>query len=215
MVEPLTFEQAGSIGIGMTCSSCLLEQPSITTMKRRNLPHQDHLLLSSRTGQRCLKVESTSWLKSGQREKASLCSSSSYLGHQRYIWFLSMHPSQFSKSIIANGGWLRKILKILLDQIKKWVASVWAYFVQFLPLLVLTGESALRCTSSWQLIVVAFCIWHSCFSGVFLSKIYSFQCRFRLFLMHYCRKYCQYKTFWFISTKCQLDQLTHSSCCVS
>jgi hypothetical protein len=31
MVEPLTCEQAGSIGIGMTCSSCLLEQPSITS----------------------------------------------------------------------------------------------------------------------------------------------------------------------------------------
>jgi hypothetical protein len=29
MVEPLTCEQAGSIGSGMTCSRCLLEQPSI------------------------------------------------------------------------------------------------------------------------------------------------------------------------------------------
>ncbi len=31
MVEPLTCEQAGSIGIGMICSSCLLEEPSITS----------------------------------------------------------------------------------------------------------------------------------------------------------------------------------------
>jgi hypothetical protein len=79
---------------------------------------------------------------------------------------------------------------MLLDQIKKWVALVWAYFVQFLPLLIFIGKSALKCTSSWQLIIIAFCIWHLCFSGVLLSKIYTFRCKFRLFWMHCCKKYC-------------------------
>jgi hypothetical protein len=103
--------------------------------------------------------------------------------------FVGIQFHFYHKSILANGGWLRKNLKILLGQMKKWVALVWAYFVQFLPLFVLTGKFVLKCISSWQLIIIAFCIWHLCFGGVLLSKIYTFQCRFRFFLLHYCKKY--------------------------
>jgi hypothetical protein len=28
-----------------------------------------------------------------------------------------------------------------------------------------------------------------CFGGVLLLEIYTFQCRFRFFLLHYCKKY--------------------------
>jgi hypothetical protein len=60
MVEPLTCEQAGSIGIGMTCSSCLLEQPSITSNC-----HEKKESVSLEEQQNWVKVESMSWLKSG------------------------------------------------------------------------------------------------------------------------------------------------------
>ncbi len=46
----------------------------------------------------------------------------------------------YHKSMIANGGWFTKTLKILLDQIKKGVALVLAYFVQFFHVLIFIGN---------------------------------------------------------------------------